>query len=123
VQPLDRKEQSRLYKESAQPMGVFRVRNVAAAISLVGTSANLPAMLNRQRFQLQMGSHPNRALQDDFNELGQGAFAFETLDVLEPAEDPETDPEPDLAELELMWRERFSAAGEAVYNERPGRLT
>jgi hypothetical protein len=120
---IDRKEQVRRYKESARPMGVFRVRNVAGAASLIGTSTDLPAMLNRQLFQLQMGGHPNRALQADFSELGEAAFAFETLDVLDPAEDLDADPSDDLAELELMWRERLSAAGERVYNERAGRLT
>ena len=120
---LDRKAEARRYKESARPMGVFRVRNVDAAKSLIGTSTDLPAMLNRQRFQLQMGSHPNRALQGEFAQAGESAFAFETLDVLEPSEDPDADVRVDLAELEVMWRERLTASGESFYNPTPGRLT
>jgi hypothetical protein len=41
-------------------------------------------MLNRQRAQLSMGAHANRALQKDRDELGSEAFEFEVLDELTP---------------------------------------
>ena len=107
-------------------MGVFRVRNSATGVSLIGTSTDVPAMLNRQRFQLQMGGHPNGALQRDFSAAaatGDSAFEFEVLDLLEPSDDSDVDPRDDLLELEMMWRERFSARGERLYNSRVGKLT
>lgn len=121
---IDRKARVREYKESARTMGVFRVRNVDAGISLVGTSVDVPAMLNRQRFQLEAGGHPNRALQADFDALGEAGFAFETLDVLEPSpeSDAEIDPSEELAALEVLWRDRLTADGERLYNPTPGRL-
>jgi len=36
---------------------------------------------------------------------------------------PGADSRADLAELEVMWRERLAASGERVYNSRPGKLT
>jgi hypothetical protein len=39
------------------------VRNTANGESLVGTSPDLPGMLNRQRFQLERSSHPDPELQ------------------------------------------------------------
>ena len=111
----DRKARIREYKETAIPAGVFRVRNTATGKSLVGSTVNLPGMLNRQRFQLENGSHPDAELQRDWNELGPDAFEFEVLDRLEPAKEPAHDPTEDLRVLTEMWIERLSAAGEALY--------
>jgi hypothetical protein len=113
----DRKSQIRKYKETPQLMGVFRVRNTANEKSLIGSSVNLPAILNRQRFQLEAGSHPNRALQKDWNDLGPGSFEFETLDTLKPRCEPGYDPAEDLHVLEEMWIERLGALGNQGYNK------
>lgn len=112
---MDRKEQIRAYKESPRPMGVFRVRNIANGRSLVGSSVDVPAMLNRQRFQLGAGGHPDRALQADWNESGADAFVFETLDTLEPSDEPGWDPAVDLRALEAMWLEKLGRAGQGGY--------
>ena len=114
---MDRKALIRKYKETRRPIGVYRVRNVAEGISLVGSSADLPAILNRSRFQLDAGMHPNRALQADWTERGPQAFAVETLDTLEWPEQPGYDPSADLQTLQGMWLERLRAAGERFYND------
>jgi hypothetical protein len=81
----------------------------------VGSSPNLPGMLNRQCFQLEHGSHPDRELQKDWNELGSEAFTFESLDQLEPSSDADYDPSEDLRVLGQMWREKLKASGELLY--------
>ena len=86
--------------------------------SLVGTSVNLPAMLNRQRAQLRLGAHPNRALQKDWNELGAEAFEFEILDTLTPSDEPDYDPSRDLRVLEDLWLEKLSPFDDRGYNTR-----
>jgi hypothetical protein len=116
---MDRKALTRQYKETRRPMGVFRVHNTAADKSLVGVSIDLPAMLNRQRFQLSQGMHPNRALQDDWNRLGSEAFVFEIVDTLSPGEQPDSDASEDLRVLEKLWLERLSPFGERGYNADP----
>ena len=83
-----RKTLIREYKETQQPAGIYRVRNTTAGKSLIGSSVNLPGMLNRQRFQLEHGSHPDRELQSDWKTLGPGAFEFEVLDRLRPRDEP-----------------------------------
>jgi len=115
---MDRKALIRQYKESRRPMGVFRVRNTADGRSLVGTSIDLPAMLNRQRAQLRLGAHPNRALQKDWNELGAEAFEFEILDTLTPPDEPDYDSSSDLRVLEDLWLEKLSPFDERGYNTR-----
>ena len=111
----DRKELIRHYKETPRPAGVYRVRNIAGGKSLLGSSPDLPAILNRERFQLDAGLHPDKELQKDWRELGPDAFAFETLDRLEPSGAPGCDPGEDLQTLKEMWIERLTASGETLY--------
>ncbi len=115
MSPIDRRDAIREYKQTPRPAGIFRIRNAADAKSLVGSSVNLPGTLNRHRFQLEHGSHPDRELQRDWNERGPDAFAFEVLDRLDPRDDPAYDPSEDLRTLKEMWIEKLTAAGEALY--------
>jgi len=116
---MDRKQLIRQYKDTPRPIGVFRVHNTVDDKSLVGTSVNLPGILNRMRFQLENGSHPNRGLQADWKRLGPQAFTFEALDTLKPKEQPGYDPSDDLQVLLDMWLEKLMPFDERGYNKRP----
>jgi hypothetical protein len=112
---MDRKEARRQYKETPRPAGVFAVRNTVDGKVLVGSSVNVPGMLNRVRFQLQDGSAPFPELQADWTRLGESAFAFEVLDTLEPSDDPTADPADDLAELVDVWLDKLALPAEKLY--------
>jgi len=112
---MDRKALIRKYKETPRPMGVYRVRNTTNGKALVGTSRDLTAVLNRHRAQLRLNAHRNRAMQNDWNEMGPDAFEFETLDTLSPNEKPDYDPTDDLRLLEAMWREKLAPTGDSSY--------
>jgi hypothetical protein len=112
---MDRRQLIREYKQTARPAGLFQVRNDRSGRVLVGASPDLPGMLNRQRFQLEMGSHPDKELQADWNEFGPEAFSIEVLDVLERDETDTSDPAEDLAALKLAWLESLQAEGKALY--------
>ncbi len=111
----DRKARVREVLETPRPAGVYRIRNARSGKTLVGSSSNLPGILNRQRFQLENGSHPDGELQADWNDLGPEAFVFETLDQLKPSEDPSYDPTDDLRVLKEMWLEKLARAGVPLY--------
>jgi len=117
VSELDRKASIRAYKETPRPAGVFRIRHNALRKALVGTSVNLPAILNRHRFQLTNGSHPDLQLQRDWNQSGPDAFTFEVLDQLTPKKEPDYDPTEDLAVLLDMWLQKLAATGEPFYGQ------
>lgn len=104
---LDRKKLIRQYKEDPRPTGVFQVKNLATGRLLIGSSRDLPGMLNRQRFQLEMGSHPDKELQADWHELGPDSFEFAVLDELEPGEDGSAVGTDELRVLHAMWLERL----------------
>jgi hypothetical protein len=112
---IDRKALAREYRETPRPVGIFRVRNVATGRTLLGTSVDLPSMLNRQRMQLRLGGHPNRALQADWNAVGEDGFAVEVVDTLAMEPGDARDPADDLRELEALWRERLGAEGASSY--------
>lgn len=111
----DRKALTRAYKESVRPAGIYSVRNTSSGRVLVGSSPDVPGMLNRQRFQLEMGSHPDRDLQADWNTLGADAFAFEVLDLLDAPDEASSDVAEDLAVLGALWFERLTGDGTALY--------
>jgi len=114
---MDRKALIRQYKETRKTAGVFRVRNLTSEKALVGSSADVPSMLNRERAQLRTGTHMNRALQSDWTTLGADAFAFEILDTLTPPADrPDWDPTEDLRLLEEMWLDKLQPFGPRGYH-------
>jgi hypothetical protein len=108
VKKRDRKQLIQAYHETARPMGVYRIASVRTGHGIVGTSRDLTAILNRHRAQLGLGSHPDKALQEEWDEAGQSALAFEVLDTLEPSDDPAYDPTADLDALLTMWEERLA---------------
>jgi hypothetical protein len=107
-----KKELKREYKQNHRPMGVFQIYNIVNNKVLIGAGLNLPGILNRHKFQLTTGSHPNKALQAEWNELGSENFAFEILDELQPNPDPNYDYSADLAFLEELWLEKLEPYGE-----------
>jgi hypothetical protein len=113
---MDRKAVIREYKERRRPMGIFQVRNRANGKVFIGISTDLPSMLNRQRTQLRLGMHPNRALQAEWTAQAGELFAFEVLDTLGQTRDPVADPATDLKLLETMWLEKLAPYGERGYN-------
>lgn len=117
--PTSRAELKRAYKEKPPPMGVYAVRNRANGKVLVGSALNVPAALNRIRFELDMGHDRHPALLEDWRRYGADSFTFEVLDVLEPPEEPGVDLKEELRVLESLWLDRLRPYGEAGYNTPP----
>lgn len=114
---MNKKEIKREYQQSHRPMGVFQIRCLANEKVFVGSSLNLPGILNREKFALQQGGHKSKALQADWNAFGEAGFAFEILDELSPREDPAYDYREELTVLEDVWLEQLQPYGERGYNE------
>jgi hypothetical protein len=112
---MDRKARVREYMETPRPAGVYCVRNLSSGKLLLGFSSDVPGILNRERFQLEGGLHPDKQLQADWNALEPEAFAFETLDLLKPSDDPGADRSEDLRLLKELWLEKLCASGVALY--------
>ncbi|HKZ01738.1 MAG TPA: GIY-YIG nuclease family protein, partial [Pyrinomonadaceae bacterium] len=105
------------YKQTLPPMGVFLIRNVLNNKILVAAGVNLEGTINRHKFQLARGNHPNTRLQADWDEVGGNNFAFEVVDQLTPGGDPNAD-RSDLESLSNLWLEKLQPFNDKGYNER-----
>lgn len=97
-------------------MGVFLIRNNVNDKVFLGTSLDLPGIINRHKFALSAGGHANKALQADWNELGSENFAFEIVDELTARAGEAVDYRAELEALEDLWLERLQPFNERGYN-------
>jgi hypothetical protein len=113
---LDKKAIKKQYKESLPPMGVYQFKNLKTGKIFIGSGTNLPGKKNAIEFQLKMGSHMNRSLQEDYKMLGVENFMFETLDELDPNEGIDYDYSGDLAALLELWADKQGLYSDNCYN-------
>ena len=111
-----RKEIHREYRERMKPSGVFQIRNLANGKVLLGSSLNLEGPLNKHRFMLRINGHPNKELQQDWNELGPDQFTFEILETVQLSDHPNFNLKDELTLLEEIWLENLQPFGERGYN-------
>ena len=107
---MDRKKELKeQYKQMKTEMGIMIVQNKINNKYILIPTQNLKGMINRVRFQLSSGGHPNGELQNEWNEFGEGNFNFEILEVLEYDKDEsKTDYSEELSIMEIMWAEKLS---------------
>ena len=115
---MNKKDAIREYKMSHRPMGVFQIRNTRNEKVFIDSSNNIPGKINRHKFALNAGQHASKTLQADWNQFGESAFAFETVEPLEPRDDPRYDYKSDLDTLESLWLEKIEPYDDKGYNKR-----
>lgn len=99
-------------------MGVFLIRNNLNDKVFLGVGLDLPGIINRNKFQLNAGVHPNKLLQADWNQQGGDNFSFEIVDQLTPVPGQKLDYREELAVLEKLWLDRLQPFGDRGYNVR-----
>lgn len=113
----DKKRLKQTYQQNPRAMGVFLIRNNLTDKVFLGAGLDLHGIINRHKFQLKNGVHPNKSLQADWNESGSNNFAFEIVDELTPRADLEFDYRAELDFLENLWLEKVQPYSERGYNE------
>lgn len=117
LSPDTRRALTRQYKENARPAGVFVVRNLSNGRVYVSGSLDVEGAMNRARFELNLRSHRNKALQQDWLAHGAAHFAFETIDrVKERPDDLAFDRADELQKLLALWQEELQCFGAQGYN-------
>ncbi|MGN7360849.1 DUF2087 domain-containing protein [Paenibacillus sp. SAF-054] len=120
-----RKELVDEYMNTPRPMGVFQIRNKESGKIYVTSSTNLPGAFNSQKAKLYSDYHVSPALQKDWKELGEDAFAFEILEELEPDPQAANDLKQQkiykdkVAGMEKAWLAKLQPYDEKGYNRRP----
>jgi hypothetical protein len=113
-----RKELKEEYKQLKFRVGVFRIRNTVTGNIYVDSSVNLDAIWNRHRMQLNVGVHPNEALQAEWKAFGEEKFVYEIVDVIEQKGGSEVDYAKEAKALELLYVVELGAHGEKGYGRR-----
>lgn len=115
---MDRKKELKeQYKNMKPDMGVLMVKNKQNNKCYVEGTQNLKAKLNRIRFSLEFGSCPVRELQEEWKAYGEESFTLDILEQLEYDDDEsKTDYSEELAILEMIWKDKLSKQGMAIYN-------
>jgi hypothetical protein len=112
---MDRKrELKREYKETKVTAGIFQIRNLKNGKVFLETTPNLKTV-NGQLFMLGMKSHPNKQLQQEWNEMGETSFVIETLEIVD--EEQNIDTKTALKRLLDKWTEKLSPYGEKGYHK------
>ena len=112
-----REELKQLAKEIKTEAGVYQIRNKENGKRYVASTPNLKS-LNGQQFMLNMGSHRNRRLQEEWKQYGEDSFAIEVVEKLKvPEGNLFFDVKDALKKLEASWIEKLQPYGENGYNE------
>jgi len=112
-----RKELQQMYKEIKTQAGVYQVRNKQNGKLFIDTTANMNT-LNGKRFQLNMGSHVNKALQSEWSAFGEDAFEIEVLELVDEKrmETAFFDMKETLRKLEEKWLQKLEPYGDRGYH-------
>lgn len=116
---MDRKKELKYqYKQMKSPMGIFIVRSKSNNKCYIEATHNLRGSINRARFQLEAGNHPNRGLQQEWKELSKDNFVVETLEELKYDKDEsKTDYSEELAILQFIWEEKLFKENVVFYKK------
>jgi len=113
-----KKELKEEYKQMKFKMGVFQIKNNINGKVFIGSSLDLMAIWNAQRFQLDIGMHRNGELQKDWKEYGSENFSYEIIEEINPIDDKPTDYKKEIKTLEDMVIEQIQPFENKGYNQK-----
>lgn len=93
-----KKELRQQWKNRHPEMGVISFRCKETEESFLGISKDTKADINRNRFQLETGTHPNKKMTELWNQYGEEGFELSVVKILK-YENPDEDHTEELEEL------------------------
>ena len=102
----ERRRLARQARDAFAPMGLYLVRDRVNGQVRLGSSRNVYATLNRIQFELRLGSHPDKGLQEQWGR-DPARFSFEVLELVKERSDPGFDYEDELRTLLQLHREEL----------------
>ena len=115
---MDKTRQAALkaaYRQQAPALGIVALQHLPSGRTLLESSHNAPGMLNRHRFELNLGKHRHAALQADWRRDGATAFSCAVIDTLELPDDPAFDADAELGALLALYRTQWREQGQPLY--------
>ena len=114
-----RKVLKQQYKDTATIAGVIQIKNLKNGKLLLGSAPNAQGKLNSHRVQLQIGSHRNKNLQQEWKEYGAENFSFDILETMKIEGNMSYKDREELKALEELWLEKLQPYDDRGYNRRP----
>ena len=94
-------------------MGLFKIESKLSGNYCLYATQDLQSLMNRFRFQLKMGSHPDKSLQREWNQKGADNFVIEVLERLDYDKDEsKTDYGEELELLRMIWGDKLKGPGQ-----------
>lgn len=112
-----KKELKDAFRQMTFRKGVYQIRNTVNNKVWVHHSEDLDRAWNSQYAQLSAGSHPNRALQRDWNNSGKEHFVYEVIEVLSEPVAPFTDIKKEIMTLYRLCLEELMPYGDKGYHQ------
>lgn len=109
-----RRELSRRARDAFPPMGVYAIRDHTCGSVRVKSSRNVGGAIDRIRFELRLGSHPDKSLQAAWHRAGAQGVSFEVIELLKERDDPDFDYAAELRMLEQLYREELEIVKETA---------
>ena len=114
---IDKKAIKEEFKKYVPEKGIFMIKNISSGRVFLGGSMNMHEILKKHKFMLDLNSHRNQALQDDYNKYGADDFEFSILELLNLKDEIDYNYEEDLQILEMLWVDKFQPIKENLYNK------
>lgn len=116
---MDRKKELKeLYKNMKTDMGLFIIKSNFNNKCYIEGTKDLKGTINSTKFKLDLGNHPNKALQQQWKDQGEPGFTIEILDKLEYDKDEsKVDYTEELNILTMIWEEKLSKKGMEFYGK------
>lgn len=105
-----RREAARRARDAFPPMGVYAIRDRRTGAVRVASSRNVPAVINRIRFELRQGTHRDRELLAAWRDGGEERIAFDVLELVKERSDAAFDYAAELRLLEELHRAEVGGA-------------
>ena len=102
------------YRRQNDRAGVFRLYHTQTQRQWIEASADVQAAINRLQFELKLGKHKMRTLQDDYARYGESALHIEILERLVEKDDPTWNLSNELAQSKTLWLAEYAQHG-ALY--------
>jgi hypothetical protein len=98
-------------------IGVFQIRNTINEKVYIDGSLNLDAIWNRNRMELNFGSHRNETLQKEWKKFGEENFKYEILSEIEQKDGDNINYNKEVKLLTEMYVEELKPFADKGYNK------
>ncbi|AFS77169.1 hypothetical protein Curi_c00880 [Gottschalkia acidurici 9a] len=106
------------YKQMRPDMGIVIIKSSTDNKCYIEGTQNLRSTMNRAKFQLNLGNHPIKQLQEDWNQYGEEKFTVEIFEKLEYDKDEsKVDYKDDLDLLLMICEEKLSKKNIEFYKK------